>query len=264
MDQEVSYKPVIQDFVWSYSRITSFLNCRWKFFMRYIRGWPETDQFYASYGSYIHKIIERFYRGELTKDEMPAEFLSGYKENVVGSRPPNASSASAIEKGLRYLNNFEPFPYKMIDVEKEVWFDIDGIPFHGCIDYIGEDEDGQLVIVDNKSRDLKPRSNRKKPTVKDRELDEMLKQLYIYAVAVKQIYGKYPAYLCFNCFKNGQFIVEPFDADKCEEAKEWAVNTIRMIEDNMEWDIDEYEYFKCNYLCGLNDRCEIFEEEKGW
>ena len=35
------------------------------------------------------------------------------------------------------------------------------------------EEDGYLVIVDNKSRDLKQRSKREKPTLKDKELDSM-------------------------------------------------------------------------------------------
>lgn len=52
--------------------------------------------------------------------------------------------------------------YSMVDVEKRVDFDIDGIRFVGYIDYLGIDDDGEFHIIDNKSRDLKPRSGRKK------------------------------------------------------------------------------------------------------
>ena len=260
MVEDVIYKPLIQDFTWSYSRIESFYSCRWQFFLKYIRGIKEDDTFFATYGSFMHQLIEQFYKGEITKDEMVGEYLSHYKEVVRGPRPSNVSGSQYIEKGINYLKSFSPFPYNMVAVEKKLNFLVDGIPFTGIIDFLGE-KDGELYIVDNKSRDLKPRSNRAKPTKKDLELDEMLRQLYIYAVAVKSEYGKYPVALCFNCFKNQEFIVEPFDSKKCDEAIEWVVNSVKEIEDNMMWQIDESDYFKCNYLCGLHDKCEIYLEE---
>ena len=263
IDQDVSYKPLIQDFTWSYSRISSYYNCKWKFFLRYIRESKEREQFYSSYGKFMHQLIERFYKKELTKSEMLMEFLLGYKDNVVGTKPPNVSGAAYIEKGVQYLRAFEPFPYEMVDVEKEVNFTVEGIPFTGFIDFLGKDENGDFVIIDNKSRDLKPRSGRAKPTTKDKELDQMLRQLYIYAIAVKEIYGKWPVALCFNCFKNQQFIIEEFDMNKCEEATQWVVDSVHEIEENMNWD-GEYDFFTCNYICGLNHKCEIFAEEKGW
>ena len=257
MVNDVIYKPLIQDFTWSYSRIEAFYSCKWKFFLRYIRGLQEEDTFFASYGSFMHRIIERFYKGDIAQDEMVIEFLTRYGKFVKGQKPANVSGSVYIQKGIEYLRSFKPFPFDMVAVEKRLNFLLDGIPFTGIIDYLGE-KDGELYIVDNKSRDLKPRSGRKTPTTKDRELDDMLRQLYIYAVAIEQEYGKLPSALCFNCFKNDQFIIEPFNSQKYEEAKRWAVDSIHFIEDNMEWDTDEPDYFKCNYLCGLHNQCDIF------
>jgi hypothetical protein len=91
----------------------------------------------------------------------------------------------------------------------------------------------------------------------------MLTQLYLYSIAVEQKYGKLPKALCFNCFKNQQFIVEPFDKKRYEEAKNWAVNAVHEIEENMVWDDKDFEYFQCNFLCGLHDKCEIYLDEWG-
>lgn len=257
---EVSYKPLIQDFVWSYSRLKQYKNCKWGFFLKYIRGCNDIDMFYATYGSFMHKIIERYYKGYITKEQMLEEFLSGYQDNVTGARPANINSSSYIEKGIDYLKGFEPFPYEMVSVEERMKFDINGIPFIGVVDYLGQ-KDEELYIIDNKSRDLKPRSGRAKPTIKDKELDEMLAQLYLYAAGIEQLYGKLPTALCFNCFKNQQFIVEPFDHDRYKEVLKWAEDLVHEIEDNMEWDDSEYQYFQCNYLCGLHNECDIFLEE---
>ena len=263
MSGAVSYKPLIEDFVWSYSRLQQYQTCKWGFFLKYIRGWSEEDTFYATYGSFMHEIIEGFYRGEMTKDDMLTKFLSSYQDRVHGSRPANVSGSSYIQKGIDYLKGFQPFPYNMVAVEEKIDFTIDGIPFRGIVDYIGE-KDGELYIVDNKSRDLKPRSQRPKPTVKDKELDKMLTQLYIYAAAVEQKYGKLPKELCFNCFKNQQFITEPFVMERYEESKKLAVDLVHEIEENLEWEDSEYDYFQCNFLCGLHNDCEIYLDEKGW
>ena len=254
---EVSYRPLIDEMVWSYSRLESFDDCPYRWFLKYIKHCKETDQFYATYGSFMHKLIEQYYRGELTKDEMLTRFLIDFKKEVRGLRPKQGTVEKYIECGRDYLASFQPFRFNMLDVEKRVEFDVDGLPFVGFIDYLGE-ENGEYVIVDNKSRDLKPRSKRAKPTVKDQELDTMLRQLYIYSAAVKQEFGKFPKLLCFNCFRTGVFIEEPFNEDAYNEAIAWAKKQVEYIKD--EEDFTPYlDYFSCRFICGVNNDCDYYE-----
>lgn len=250
---EVSYLPLIEDMIWSYSRIESFNDCPYRFFLKYISRCKDVDKFYASYGSFMHKLIENYYRGILSKDELLTEFLTGFSNNVKGERPKESTVQKYIRCGVDYLKGFQPFKYTMVDVEKRVDFEIDGLKFVGYIDYIGE-KDGEYYIIDNKSRDLKPRSKRAKPTAKDRELDLMLRQLYIYSVAIKQEYGKFPKALCFNCFKSGVFIEEPFNEKAYNEAIEWVKKSV----DDIKTADDFYpnrDFFSCHYICGVSDDC---------
>ena len=141
-------------------------------------------------------------------------------------------------------------------------FEIEGKKFIGYIDFLGMDEsDGEFVIIDNKSRDLKPRSTRAKPTVKDKELDEILRQLYIYCIAVEQEYGKLPKALCINCFRTGTFIQEPFKMEAYEEAKKWALEKIEEIGDDTDFDPNP-NVFSCFWICGVSDNCEF--DNSGW
>lgn len=254
---EMIYRPLIEDMVWSYSRIKCFEDCPYRFYLKYIGGCKEVPQFYASYGSFMHKLIEEFYKGIITKEEMLTKFLFGFQDNVLGQRPKQSIVEKYIQCGIEYLKNFSPFPYNIVAVEKKVEFELGGKKFIGFIDYLGE-KDGEYYIVDNKSRDLKPRSGRKKPTVKDQELDEMLKQLYLYAAAVKQEYGKYPKALCFNCFKNQVFIEEPFSEGKFSETVEWFLKTINDIADENDF-LPYFDFFGCNYICGVNGECCYYE-----
>lgn len=251
---DISYKPLIDEMLWSYSRIESFNDCPYRFFLKYIKKYKDSDKFYASYGSFMHKLIEQFYNGELTKDEMFIKFLTDFSSEVKGVRPKDTTVQKYIEAGCEYLNGFSEFPFNMIAVEKRVEFTIGKYSFIGFIDYLGE-KDGKLYIVDNKSRDLKPRSGRVKPTVKDMELDDMLKQLYIYSVAIEQEYGVLPEALCFNCFRTGVFIKEQFDKEKYEEAKQWALDSIERISHAEDFEPNR-DFFSCFYICGVSDHCE--------
>ena len=67
---EISYRPLIEDMTWSFSRIECFNDCPYRWFLKYIKRYKETPQFYSSYGSFMHKLIEQFYKGELTKEEI--------------------------------------------------------------------------------------------------------------------------------------------------------------------------------------------------
>lgn len=259
---EVFYRPLIEDMTFSYSRLTSFSDCPYKWYMHYVLDEEEQDMFYASYGSFIHKLIEGFYRGEIRQEDLKMEFLLGFSGEVRGERPSQDIVSGYIEKGVRYFENFTPFPYDMIAVEKKINFKVGEQNFIGYIDFLGE-KDGELYIVDNKSRELKPRSKRKTPTVNDKTIDEMLKQLYLYSLEIKEEYGRYPKALCFNCFKSGTFIEEEFKEDELKRTVEWAEKTLNSLLDTTEF-YPNLEFFRCKYLCGLNDRCVFYETNKSY
>jgi hypothetical protein len=224
--------------------------------LRYIRKCKEQKKFYATYGTFLHKLIEQYYNGELTKEEMLTTFLRDFKKEVRGVRPKASTLKKFIDGAVVYLTNFEPFPYKMIAVEKKVEFEINGIKFVGFIDFLGQDEkDGEFVVIDNKSRDLKQRSTRAKPTAKDKELDEILRQLYIYCIPVEQEYGKLPKALCINCFRTGEFITEPFNMDAYNEAKQWILDRVEAIKHDEDFEPTPNP-FQCFWICGVSDNCE--------
>ena len=178
---DISYAPLIEDMVWSYSRVKAFYDCPYRWYLKYICKLHGKDMFFSDYGSFVHKLIELYYRGEKTQSQLCDMYLQEFKSRVKGHAPGQKVFANYFKSGLNYLRNFTPFPYNMIAVEKWVDFSMDGIPFIGYIDFLGE-KDGDLYVVDNKSKTLKPRSTRLKPTKTDEELDDYLRQLYIYSV----------------------------------------------------------------------------------
>ncbi len=253
------YKPLIDSMRWSYSRVTSFDNCQYAWYLKYLYGEIEQPNFYASYGSFVHKLLERYLKGELPRQSLPVEFLTGFADQVDGRRPSDDVVGKYIESGYNYFRNFNGFDLECVAVEDRIEFCIGQNRFVGFIDFIGRDSDGGLVVVDHKSRNLKPRSTRKKPTKSDEELSQYLRQLYLYSVGIEQKYGELPTKLCFNCFRNGTFIEEPFNSDRCEEVMKWVTDMISYISKaerfrpNLDW-------FYCYNLCGFRESCCYFND----
>ncbi len=253
---EVNYSPIIKDMTWSYSRIKSFYDCPYKWYLRYIRRLKGKDMFFSSYGTFMHKLIEMYMKNEKNPRQLCEIYLRDFKKEVHGSAPSQKIFVNYFRSGLEYLKSLKPLPYNTVAVEKKVDFKIDDIPFIGYIDLLGE-KDGELFIIDNKSRNLKPRSSRKKPTKSDEELDEYLKQLYLYSAAVEQEYGVLPKELCFNCYRSQTLIKEPFCKQKYDESKAWLSEKVAEIENESDFN-PEIEFFKCRYLCEMQDYCEYY------
>ena len=245
---------------WSYSRLSSYAQCPNQWYLHYLMQEPEEEQFYASFGSFCHELIARYYTGELKKDELLPEFLQGFCNRVQGVRPSTEIERKYLNQGANYFEHFEAFPLNTVMVEQQVDLDLDGIKFTGIIDYLGKSGDNDLIVVDHKSADLKPRSKRNVPTQTDLKLDETLRQLYIYSEWVFRNYGSYPKELWLNCFRTGKIIKETFNREKCEEAKSWAKHQFEQIcREDLFLPTDDYYY--CKWICGQHNNCDLYQEE---
>ena len=103
------YRPLIEDIVWSYSNIETFNDCRYRWFLKYISRYKSADKFYASYGLFMHNLLEKYYRGEMSKDDMLKTFLRDFSKEVKGRRPKASIVKKYIDAGAEYLKNFVPF-----------------------------------------------------------------------------------------------------------------------------------------------------------
>ena len=245
--------------IWSYSRLHSFSDCPYKWFLTYLyrdengMRLRRKSGFFAEFGNYMHLLLQMYFDGVLRKEDLPMFYLSHYKDNVRSAAPNQNVSHNYFTQGFRYLDSFSFPNRRIIGVEESFDFTFAGKKWVGFIDL--QTEDNKLIITDHKSRTLKPRSNRKTPTKSDLELDEYLKQLYIYSAAIHEKYGHFPGALEFNIFRTQTIIQEPFDIQKYHQVETWAKNEIETIIRNDDWSAKP-EYWRCNYLCDVCQDCE--------
>lgn len=258
---DVSFRPLIDDMVWSYSRLSTFDMCKYKWFLKYIE-YPKAKSatlFFSAYGTFMHELIADYYSKKKTRYEILVEFLAHYEERVPLDSPPKVYE-SYYNKGLNYIKTIPEIENTVLAVEKKYRFNVGDLRFVGVIDRVEQDKDGNILIIDNKSKNLSPRSKR---AVKSNEvLDEYLRQLYIYSIPIKELYGKYPDRLCFNCFRINKQIEEPFDEKVFNDTVEWVSNKKEEIAEETDF-TPNCDDFRCKYICDMHDYCEYYRANGG-
>ena len=209
----------------SFSNLNSFHSCKYCWFKNYAEKDDEKlSNAFADYGLMMHEIFELLDKeliGKDTAQSMASGRLSGIDLGMAFGHDLNALYAKATTTAIENYNTIE----KIISLEENVNFEIDGYKFTGFIDQLLQNEDGEYILVDHKSK-----SNFKSK----KEQAQYARQLYLYSIAIFEKYGKYPKELRFNMFRKQNIVTIPFKEKDLQEAKEWAVKTIcEMIETEM-------------------------------
>jgi len=241
---------------YSFSKIKSYLNCRYGYFKHYFEGEKGINGGFAEFGSYCHKILEDYENGKLSVYDMLPYYEEHYNEEVTSDFTLKMSedfskdfSSDYYESGKKYFENFEGFnDFNILEAEYEFETVINNLfVFNGKIDLIAEDKDGNLIIIDHKSK-----ANFKSKA----ELKEYARQLYLYSYATYEKYHKYPTQMMFNRFRKNEWTVIKFNKDDFDEALQWAVGNVEEIESTFDFYPNPNTFF-CNNFCFLRDRCPI-------
>jgi hypothetical protein len=256
------YSFMLDGMVFSFSKLSTYHRCPYNFYLQYIKQLEQEENAFAQYGSFMHELLEKYAKDEILIFELLDEYKKKYNEKVTHDFPPNKYVILAdtyYENGENYFSEFEGFnDYEMLEVEKEVHFKIDKYPFVGYIDLIAKNKDGEIEVIDHKSKKLsQPRKSTWEDIKKRRksELYEYLRQLYIYCIPLIEQEKIEPEYLCFNSFRENKFIKIPFDKEDYEESKQWALNIIKQIYADEYMDVTYDNDFFCDYICGVRHYC---------
>lgn len=152
----MSRKPTL-----SPSKLTTYLACPLKYRWTYVdpRGkWYLKSKSYYSFGTTLHRVLERFHDAGDTGVETTHQALAALEENWVDAGFSSADEmAEAFGEGKAILERYveeriqKPIPGKTLHVEKLFRMDMGEFDLVGRVDRVDEHEDGSLEIVDYKS-----------------------------------------------------------------------------------------------------------------
>lgn len=239
------------DRIWSWSRINTFAEQPWVYYMTYIH--PDrvrTDNVYTYWGGMAHDLVQDMYDGKYEQSEM----LERFRNKVLNWRVTQADVYKFMNDNVEngYINNLEHYfthfdkinykiknelPVKIVLKDKKG----KNIVFVGYIDSIYKDEDGNVYIMDYKTSSISGYSGKK--------LLDNSKQLLLYSLGIHQMTGTplekiiprfdmmkyvYVEYLQ----KNGKWRGSNKERIKMVESQE---NRIRKALEELDYDIIEAE-----------------------
>lgn len=262
------YDFILDQMKWSFSRLECYERCSQCFFLQYIMKKDSQNGFFSQYGGFGHKLLEKYFKNELFSFELAKEFKDKYTSKVTAYAPPNKScdlSARYFEQGKQYFENFNGLEdYEILEVEKQYDFKIDNYDFTGIIDLEVKNNNGNLEIVDHKSKSKQEQKRIKKDNINNfvKLIDsryipfQMAIQQYLYCIPVYNTYGEYPEYLNFNMFRINDWYKFKFNKEDFESSKKWAIDTINNIYNENKWlKGNNVSDFWCSYTCGVNQSC---------
>ena len=149
--------PVIESFdahaqVWSASRLKTFLECKRKYYYRYLRKIDAKEEEGRNEGSFLHQLLEALYqeRDHYEDEESLRRTLFTLMERLL----PDDDAQSRYQKAL-WREKLKGFirkeaahfaqGWRVLEREKEVTGEIGGLRFQGRIDRI--DTDGSKALV---------------------------------------------------------------------------------------------------------------------
>lgn len=171
--------------LWSFSKVNKFVTSPYEYYLKYILHVKEDkrDGIYTTSGGTIHDILEKFYSREIKYEDMistyeGALFLFDQAELKYNKtdEEKNAKIANKYEECIKHFFKYhKPFTQKAM-IEQFAVTKIGDHVFQGYIDFIFQDDDGTVTILDWKSSTI---------YTGDKVLKEG-KQLLIYAQSLIQ------------------------------------------------------------------------------
>lgn len=230
---------------WSYSALKLYETCKYAFYLKYVEDKKEEQNVFASFGKFVHSILERYFNGELYAFELADVFETEYETSVQGRFPFYNMYTAFYNKTLSYLQNFDGVNGEVLGVEQELKSVIGGHNFIGYADLILRDDKG-IVVVDHKSHGA---------WKSKKERTDYLRQMYLYAWCIQKMYGELPYKLVFNKFRADK----PWDEELFKEgdymaAIDWFKAGVDAILATTEWECCPQTFY-CDTLCGFVEDC---------
>lgn len=260
-----SYKQIIDDMEWSFSRLACFDRCKYEFYLNYIvkddSVYPPQQNYYAEVGSYVHKILAMVLSGEMKLEDSLQYYLDNFEDNVFETVRRSTMKKTYelcadyfASEDLKWITD----KYDIVCVEKDLHCLIEGYKFHGIIDLLLKDKkSGGYVIVDHKSAQYPFKKNGEIKKNSEEQFNSYKRQMELYAELVKANYGHYPDFLVWNHFKEnaGTHSIIKCSLFDMLDTRKWMCSIIERIKNEVEFEPTINEFY-CRNLCQFRDSCE--------
>lgn len=251
--ESYSAMSVVDDFMknkLTVSFLETFKTCPYVALLGYIYGIEpaEVDMKARNIGTYMHKVLELYYRNFIGKKVIYDEALLVRTMDMIKKTNEYADVYGfELENIESYIKDFIVFDeermknsnYIVKEVEKMITIDVDGHKIKGKIDRVDEDTlSGKLLVLDYK---------------KSNYVNKDSLQLSAYALYYKHSGVDIDAAFITMTKLNGKLDIKKADADACEEEIRSLIEKLKTYSFNI---IDEASKEKCLAFCDYRCMCK--------
>lgn len=259
----MSYKNELQNMVWSFSRLGTFENCKYEFYLNYIVNdnnvYLREGNYFAEVGSFVHKILAMIYERKLSSEEAVYYYVDNFYKEVNYTTKKSIMDNTFKSCADFFLNSDFSWldTYNVLGVEYETKFKIHTYNFIGYIDaFLGLKDDKTIILLDNKSSRYPFGKNGKIKANERNNFEKYKKQMYLYCYGIRNEFDVFPKEMTWLHFKDkGKFATIPFDKTEFDDTVLWAIDTIKKIENEKDFE-PNINYFYCKNLCAFRNSCE--------
>lgn len=244
------YDFIIDGMTWSFSRANAFKQCPYAWKQIYIYSEKTVDNAFGEFGTYCHLILEKYFKGELEKEELARYFADNYYKNIFTDFPsfPKGMEEKYCANVYEFFKNFnfDKENYEIMAIEEELFVDIDEYKVIIKPDLrLRNKKTNEIIIIDYKTSNM----------TRAGEIEKDKNQIAFYSLGVL---------LGHNLKVNkGQLwflryneIVEFEITNELQlKAKQWFKTQIKLIEQEINWNKTPDNYF-CKNLCGVRNICK--------
>ncbi len=251
--ESYSTMSVVDDFVknkLTVSFLETFKTCPYAALLGYIYGIEpaEVDMKARNIGTYMHKVLELYYRNYIGEKVIYDEALLVRTMDMIKKTNEYADVYGfELENIESYIKDFIVFDeermknsnYIVKEVEKMITIDVDGHKIKGKIDRVDEDPlSGKLLVLDYK---------------KSNYINKDSLQLSAYALYYKHSGVDIDAAFITMTKLNGKLDIKKADADACEEEIRSLIEKLKTYSFNI---IDEASDENCLIFCDYRCMCK--------
>jgi CRISPR/Cas system-associated exonuclease Cas4 (RecB family) len=233
-----------QDFKISYSRVSTYLFCPYKYKLIYLDNLHIPINANITFGHIIHKTLERFHVGkEQSYDTLFECYDDAWRnDGFIGPQQIFEYYGCGRYMLANYYKSFNALDTEILYVEKAFDANIGKYKFIGTIDRIDRHPDGRYEIVDYKTH---------KEIWKQERVDKNL-QLTFYVYACKNVFGFDPDEISVYFLSENKKIYTKRSWSEISDAIDVAIETAESVAA----EIFDPDVSKCQ-MCGFKLKCKF-------
>ncbi|MCS3901804.1 ATP-dependent helicase [Methanococcus voltae] len=255
INNEIQLPPLVNpDMAFSPSKIVDYDSCPLMFKYKNVLSIPTPKKSYFSVGNTVHKIFEILGDKKINDERITIEMaqnmlLENLKEQDFDSKTEYDEQMTNCLNMLNYWFEFEKNNVdKIISVEEKFSINLCNHTINGIIDRIDKTTDDNYIVLDYKTG--------KTALSKNKLLNNI--QLIIYAIAVKEKYGKYPIQIGHIYPAIAKSVILDIEESKIEEIKQ---NIESYIDKIMNEDFEVVKNPSNCHFCDYKNICEYLNNE---